>query len=56
MIRFVGNKVDSDYRMEHGLQEIKAGVRTIRKLMGSPRQSNLVAQTEAVQWKWEEGN
>lgn len=47
-IRFVGNRVDSGFRVEHVLLKIKAGVRTIRKLTGESRQRNLVTQTEVV--------
>lgn len=46
MMRFSGKKVDSGCKVEHGLQRIKAGVRTVRKLMQESRQRNLVAQTE----------
>lgn len=38
------------------MKGIKAGDRTIRKFMGEFRLRNLMAQTEKVQKKWEEGN
>lgn len=48
MIRFAGNRVNSGFWVEHGLLKIKAGVRTIRKLTGEPRQRNLVTESKVV--------